>query len=107
MAQQLLYPPEVKAGPHQMDSKAVPKGMRVNVNANHLPIFLHYSVHLTPFNAKDVPILGDILRRNVLGEQFKGLIIQSFSFSQQALMSFMGPIGEKRRSRRGRKEKTS
>jgi hypothetical protein len=31
--------------------------MGVNINANHLPIFLHYSVHLTPFNAKDMLIL--------------------------------------------------
>jgi len=56
--------------------------MGMNVNANHLPILLHYGVHLTPFNAKDVSILRDILHRNVLGKQFKGFIIQSFSFSQ-------------------------
>jgi len=45
----------------------------VNVNANHLPIFLHYSVHLILFNTKDVPILRDILRRNVPGKQFTGV----------------------------------
>ena len=48
--------------------------MGMNINANHPPISLHYSVHSTPFNAKDVPILRDILRGNVLGKQFKGFI---------------------------------
>jgi len=48
----------------------------VNITANHLPIFLHYGVHLTPFNAKDVLILRDILHGNVFGKQFTGFIIQ-------------------------------
>ena len=76
MPQQLLHTPQVKTEPDKVDGKAVPERMRMNVNANHLPIFLHYSVHLTPFNAKDVPILRDILCRSVLGKQFKGFIIQ-------------------------------
>jgi hypothetical protein len=71
-----LHTPQIKPEPHQVDSKAMPKRMGVNINANHLPISLHYSVHLTPFNAKDVPILRDILHRNVLRKQFKGSIIQ-------------------------------
>ena len=54
----------------------MPKSMGVNVNANHLPLFLHYSVHLTSFNAKDVLILRNILRGNVLGKQFTDVIIQ-------------------------------
>ncbi len=36
-------------------------------------MLLHYSVHLTPFSAKDVPILRDILHRNALRKQFKGV----------------------------------
>jgi len=76
VAQQLLHTPQVKARPDKVDGKAMPKRMGMDINANHLPIFLHYSVHLTPFNAKDVLILRDILRGNVLGKQFKGFIIQ-------------------------------
>ena len=57
----------------------MPKRVGVNVNANHPPIFLHYSAHVTPFNAKDVLILRDILHRKVLGKQFKGFIIQYYS----------------------------
>ena len=82
MAQQLLHPPKVKSGPDKMDGEAMSKGMGMHINTYHLPIFLHYGVHLTPFNAKDVPILGDILHRNVPGKQFKGFITQSCSFSQ-------------------------
>ena len=40
---------------------------------------------------------GDMLGRNVLGKQFKGFIIQSFSFSQWAAMSLWA-LGENRRS---------
>jgi hypothetical protein len=72
-----LHTPQVKAGSDKVDRKDVPKGMGMNINASHLPIFLHYSVHLTPFNAKDRLFLGgDFLHRNVLGKQFKGFIIQ-------------------------------
>jgi len=81
VAQQLLHTPQVKTGPDEVDGKRMPERMGMNVNANHLPIFLHYSVHLTPFNAKDVLVLRDILRRNVFGKQFKGFIIQYYSFS--------------------------
>ena len=76
MTQQLLHAPKVKARPDKVDGKRMPERMGVNVNANHLPIFLHYSVHLTPFDAKDVPILRDILHGNVLGKQFRGFVIQ-------------------------------
>jgi hypothetical protein len=71
-----LHTQQIKPEPHQVDGKAMPKRMGVNINADHLPISLHYSAHLTPFNAQDVPIFRDILHRNVLGKQFKGSIIQ-------------------------------
>jgi hypothetical protein len=40
MSQQLLHPPEVKAGPHEVNGKAVPERMGVDVYADHTTIFL-------------------------------------------------------------------
>jgi hypothetical protein len=82
MAQQLLQPSEIDAISYEVDRITMPQHMGMHVNVNHLPISLHYSVHLTPFNANDAPILRDILHRNVLGKQFKGFNIQSLSCSQ-------------------------
>jgi len=38
MPQQLLHPPEVKAGPHEVNRKAVPErvGMNVDIDQNRI-----------------------------------------------------------------------
>ena len=57
MPEQELHPPNVNAISNHVDGKTMPKRMGVNINANHLPISLYYGAHLTPFDAKDGPIL--------------------------------------------------
>jgi len=44
MPQQLLHAPQVKSGPDKVNGKAMPECVGMNVNANHLPIFLHYAM---------------------------------------------------------------
>ena len=52
----------------------MPELIGINVNTNRLSIFLHYSVPLTPFNAKDVLILRvfciEMSYRNLLYSYF-------------------------------------
>jgi len=40
MPQQLLHPPQVKSRPHEVDRKAVPERVGVDVHADHQPYFL-------------------------------------------------------------------
>jgi hypothetical protein len=70
-----LHTPQIKAGPDKVDRKAMPKGIEWMSTSIIFPYFFTIMCHLTPFNVKDVLIVGDISHRNVLGEQFKGFIM--------------------------------
>jgi hypothetical protein len=61
MPQQLLHPPQVKTRPHEVNAKAVPERVRMNVNVNHLTILLNDVPDLHAREGKHMSKLRDVV----------------------------------------------